>query len=216
MKPVLLALLALIVTACQGTRTLADPVLEIRGEESSELGVATDYGLVFLGRSARSGTVEVSAWFGDGPSVEQVAVEPLGGGLFTAEPEIRFPRVPISFQTPPPGSKLLAIGRVGRERWQAEVEVALDPAIEGLITSVPPEVVANDGQVGAGLYVVDSEDDHKLHLVGLVSGRVEVGDGTGSVRRYLTVVGPDQLWRLVTYRRDLPHKRKFVYRDDIL
>lgn len=208
--------LALLATACQGTRKLADPVLEIRGPDSVELGVATDYGLVFLGRSARSGPIEVTAWFGDGPSVEQAVVEPLGGGLFTAEPQIRFPRVPLHFETPPAGSKLIAVGRFGRERWEAEVTVQSDPRVEGLLTTIPPQVVAYDHQTGVGLYVVDPQVPEQRRLVGLVSGRVELTDSNGAVVRYLTAFGPDQLWRLVAYRREYPKRRKFVYRDDIL
>ena len=35
-------------------------------------------------------------------------------------------------------------------------------------------------------------------------------------REFLSVLGPRDLWRLVTHRRD-PHKRKeFIYREDIL
>lgn len=216
MKPFLALALALVATACQGTRKLADPVLEIRGPEATELGVATDYGLVFLGRSARSGPIEVTAWFGDGPSIEQAVVEPLGGGLFTAEPQIRFPRVPLSFETPAAGSRLVAIGRVGRERWEAEVVVQSDPRVQGILTTIPAEVVANDHQIGVGLYLVNPEAPHERKLVGLVSGRIELTDADGSVRRYLTAFGPDQLWRLVSYRREYPKRRKFVYRDDIL
>ncbi len=210
------ALLVSLVAACQGTRKQADPVLEIRAEGVRELGVSTDYGLVFLGRSARSGTVEVTAWFGDGPSVERAVVEPLGGGLFTAEPDIRLPRVPISFDTPSAGSKLVVVGREGRERWEADVEVRDDANIEGLVVSIPPQMEALEGQIGAGVYLALDDNPVHRHLVGLISGKVEFTDANGAVRRYLTVVGPDQMWRLVTYKREYPHKRKFVYRDDIL
>lgn len=209
-------LFALLATACQGTRNLADPVLEIRGPEASELGVATDYGLVFLGRSARSGPVLVTAWFGDGPSVEQAVVEPLGGGLFTAEPEIRFPRVPVSFETPAPGTRLMAVGRVGPARWESVVTVRADPRVEGILITIPGEAVDNEAQIGAGLYLFDKDKPQDRRLVGLISGRLELTDADGAVQRYLTVVGPDQLWRLVTYRRDYPHRRKFVYRDDVM
>jgi hypothetical protein len=216
MRHVLALCLALFAAACQGTRTLADPVLEIRGPEATELGVATDYGLVFLGRTARSGSIEVTAWFGDGPSIELAVVEPLGGGLFTAEPEIRLPRVPVSFETPAPGTRLLAIGRVGRELWREEVTVESDASITGIVTTIPSAIERADGQVGAGLYRFDPAHPEHLTLVGLVSGRVEVSDASGSPRRYLTAVGPDQLWRLVTYQRNRTHKRKFVYRDDVM
>ena len=210
------ALALSLLAACQGTRRLADPVLEIEAQGARELGVSTDYGLVFLGRSARSGPVDVTVWFGDGPSVERAVIEPLGGGLFTAEPDIRLPRVRVSFTTPKPGDKLLVIGRVGRERWEAEVEVRHDERVEGLIVSIPPEIERLEGQAGAGVYLFDPDDPTNRRLVGLVSGRLDLSDASGAARRYLTVVGPDQLWRLVTFRRDYPHKRKFVYRDDIL
>ncbi|HUR26832.1 MAG TPA: hypothetical protein VM509_01490, partial [Planctomycetota bacterium] len=92
----LVALLCVLCTSCAGTRFLANPVVEIRGDQGVELGVATSDGVVFLGRTARSGEVLITAWFGDGPSPENAVVEPLGGGLFTTETEIRLPSVPIS------------------------------------------------------------------------------------------------------------------------
>jgi len=215
LQPLLLSLLTLL-GACQGTRNLADPVLEIRGVDgATELGVSTDYGLVFLGRTVRSGSVEITAWFGDGPSIESSVVEPLGGGLFTAEPEIRIPHVPLSFETPKPGDNLLLIGRRGAEQWSREVKVRRDDAVEGLIVEVAPELFEKEGQIGAGLYVA-GPGEHELHLVGLVAGQVEITGADGSVRRYLTALGPDQLWRLVTYKRDFPRKRKFVYRPDVM
>ena len=208
-------LIALLATACQGTRKLADPLIEVRGPDATELGVATDYGLVFLGRSARSGPIDVTAWFGDGPSTEQAVVEPLGGGLFTAEPEIRFPRVPISFETPAAGTKLRLVGRIGRERWEEEVEVLADPRVEGILTRVP-ERVASVPADGAGLFISNPLAPHELKLVGLISGRIDLTGADGTTRSYLTAFGPDQLWRLVAYRRDYPKRRKFIYRDDIL
>ena len=207
--------LALLATACQGTRKLADPLIEVRGPEATELGVATDYGLVFLGRSARAGPVDVTAWFGDGPSTEQAVVEPLGGGLFTAEPEIRFPRVPIAFDTPAPGTRLLLVGRVGRERWQEEVEVLADPRVEGRLVRVPARLSTTPAE-GAGLFMVNPLAEHELKLVGLVSGRIALVAADGKQVEYLAAFGPDQLWRLDAYRRDYPKRRKFVYRDDIL
>jgi hypothetical protein len=35
-------------------------------------------------------------------------------------------------------------------------------------------------------------------------------------RHYLTVLGPSELWRLVTLRRDHGTRRRWVYREDIL
>lgn len=195
---------------------VADPVLEVRGADgASELGVSTDHGLVFLGRTARSGPIGVTAWFGDGPNVEFTVVEPLGGGLFTAEPQIRLPQVPMSFVTPRVGQTLRMIGRRGGAKWSADVTVRSDPAVTGILVDIPPQLGALDGQVGAGLYLV-GRAEHELRLVGLVTGELELVSASGETKRYLTAMGPDQLWRLVTYKRDFPRQRKFVYRADVM
>jgi len=138
--------LAALATSCVGSRTLTDPTLEIRTPHGSELGVSTDYGVIFLGRTAQSGSVEITAWFGDGPSIESSVIEPIGGGLYTAETEI--------------------------------------------------------------------SEEAKI-LLGLVSGKITLKNKDGE-RSYLTVVGPEDLWRLVVHRRDFLQRRRWVYRQDIL
>lgn len=215
MKSFLALLVVASLAACAGTRKLADPVLEIRSSEGSELGVATDHGVVFLGRTARSGPVDLTAWYGDGPSVEATVVEPLGGGLYTAESEIRLPRVSMSFDTPKPGTELLVIGRTGAKRWEARVRVQKSAQIEGLLLTLASEIAKQPNAVGAGVYLMD-DDPTKKRLLALVSGRVTLQRADGRVEEYLTAVGPEQLWRLLTYRRDYPHKRRFVYREDVM
>ena len=199
---------------CAGTRRAADPTLEVRAQGASELAVSTDHGLVFLGRTARSGEIEVVAWFGDGPSVEPAVVEPLGDGLYTAETEIRLPAVPLSYRSPRAGQSVLVVGRRRGRVWNARLRVRADDRVEGLLLETDGRLVGHPDQVGAGVYDVD--DDGTRRLVGLVSGSIELVDSEGQSRRYLTAFGPERLWRLVTYRRDNSRKRRFVYRDDIL
>ncbi len=203
-------------TSCAGTRFLADPLLEVRSDAGRELGVATKDGVVFLGRTVRSGEVEITAWFGDGASTEVAVVEPLGGGLFTAETEIRLPNVPISFDTPKAGTQVSVYGRAGATRWEEIVSVISDPRVEGFLL---PWIGRFDGHpelVGAGVFVVDEYNPGRKRLVGLVSGRLELTAADGTTVVYLAVVGPSELWRLVTARRDNSKKRKWVYREDIL
>jgi hypothetical protein len=201
--------------ACRGTRTLTDPTLEIRTPGGRELGVATDYGVLFLGRTARSGEVQVVAWFGDGPSVEVSVIEPLGGGIYTAETEIRLPTIPMSFRSPQPGEELFVVGRRAGELWEARVKVRDDPRVEGLLLSIPGAFQDAPDQVGAGVFVEDYEDGPR-RLVALVSGRLVLRDPDGVEREYLTAVGPDDLWRLVARRQDLLNRRRWFYREDIL
>ncbi len=210
------SLLLLLCSSCLGTRFLADPMLVVSSESGRELGVATNDGVVFLGRTARSGEVEITAWFGDGASTEVAVVEPLGGGVFTAETEIRLPSVPISFDTPAVGSEVSVLGRNGSESWEESVRVISDPRVEGFLL---PWIARFDGHpelVGAGVFVVDANNPRLKRLVGLISGRLELTSATGKSESYLAVVGPTELWRLVTTKRDNTKKRKWVYREDIL
>lgn len=216
-SPRLLAglLLAVGLVACQGARNVMDPTLEIRTPGGEELGVSTDYGVLFLGRTARSGEVQVVAWFGDGPDVEYSVIEPLGGGLYTAETQIRLPSIPITFRTPEPGAQVTVIGRRGATRWEAQATVLSDPRVEGLLLSIPSELRDAPEQVGAGIYVNDP-DTGRQRVVALVSGRIELVDAQGNRVEYLTAMGPDQIWRLVARRQDLQNRRRWVYREDIL
>jgi len=210
---ILATLLLLLCTSCWGSRRLSDPTLLVRGETGQELGVSTDYGVVFLGHAVQSGYVEVTAWFGDGPSIESSVVEPIGGGLYTAETEIRLPYVPISFEPPYPGQEVQVIGRDSQSRWTGVAIVREDPAVLGFLLEPSPELFLDDSQVGAGVFI--GEEGHE-QLLGLVSGRIRITDEESGQREYLTVVGAEELWRLVTHRTDQGARRPFVYRQDIL
>ena len=214
-RPALVALLAaLAALGCTGTRKLADPTLRIFTEGGTELGVSTAYGVVFLGRTSRAGYIEVEAIFGDGPNIETTVIEPVGGGLYTAETEIRLPTVPMTFQEPQVDEQLLVAGRNERGPWETRVRVRKDPRVRGILLDVPRQLDGRQDQIGAGVYRVNPRDENDRRLLGLVSGRVRIS-GSNRSSEYLTVMGPDALWRLVTHRRDLLEHKPPVYRDDI-
>ena len=215
--PRLLAPIALLLVAssCVGSRNLTDPTLRVYTDGGAELGVSTTYGIVFLGRTATSGRVEVEAIFGDGPSIEGSVIEPIGGALFTAETEIRLPAVRLHFESPNPGDELLLAGRSDEGPWESETTVRRDPRIYGLLVDVPSRLDGRSDQVGAGLYWVNPDNKHDKRLVGLAAGKVTV-QGTDGPRTYLAVVGPEHLWRLVTHRRDLLRSKPWIYREDVM
>jgi len=210
-----LALLALLCSACVGTRKLVDSTLRIHTRGGDELGVSTDYGVIFLGRTAQAGYIEVEAMFGDGPSVESTVIEPLGGGLYTAETEIRLPSVPLRFKKPVPGTTLLVAGRTAAGPWHTTVKVVSDPRIYGILLEIPLQLQGRRNQVGAGVYWVNPINKHDKRLIGLVTGRVTLYGPDGE-REFLSVAGPEDLWRLVTHRRDLLQRKSWVYREDIM
>jgi len=211
-------LCAALLSACVGTHRLSDPTLIIRTEKGSELGVSTEHGIVFLGRTARAGRAEITAWFGDGENIESVVIEPVSAELCTAETEIRLPTAPMSFEEPKPGSRVWIVGRTELGRWESEVEVLADPRAKGILTTIPPELRGRADQVGAGVFVDApplSDGTEQRQLVGLVSGVVTFTGAEGT-REYLAVLGPRELWRLVSLRRENIKKRRWIYRDDIL
>jgi len=214
LRPWFLLCAVLLCSACVGSRTLADPTLSIRTSKGSELGVATDHGLVFLGHTATSGHAEVTAWYGDGPSIEPVLIEPIGGGLYTAETEIRLPSVTLSFVDPRPGEELTLIGRDQDGTWEASVSVADEPRALGLLTSIPNQLRGRANQTGAGVFITDPQDSAHRKLVGLVAGIVSFQSQSGT-REYLAIVGPQDLWRLVTHRREESKQRRWIYREDV-
>ncbi len=208
----LVALVLYPLAACMGTRTIADPIVVVRSAGGTELGVSTEYGLIFLGHTARAGYIEVSAWFGDGPSIEPSVIEPLGGGLYTADTEIRLPTVPLTFVEPTEGEKLLVVGRGSGGTRSFSVRVRSDPRVYGILVDLPRGLRGRGDQTGAGVFRVERGE---RKLLGLVSGILRLQTDRGQ-REFMTVVGPQDLWRLTTHRRDRERVQAPVYRPDIL
>ena len=101
---------------------------------------------------------------------------------------------------------------IARVAFSYDARVAADSHVEGfLLENSGPLRKLTDRQLGAGVYV---DDEGVPRLVGLVSGRLQLqtADGTAS---YLTVIGPGELWRLLTHSRDLGRPRSVPNRGDV-
>jgi hypothetical protein len=187
-----------------------DPVVVVHGASGDELGVSTDYGIVFLGRTARSGRVEFTAWFGDGPAREEGLVEAVGGGVYTTEGEILLPCVRLCIEPPPAGSEVVVRGRRAGVPFEITAELAADPRVTGVLLAPNPELDdLTDDALGAGVFYLQPEKP--MQLVGLLRGQVELGG-----RRFFTAVGPEDLWRMIVQRRNSDRPRRWVYREDIM
>jgi hypothetical protein len=200
--------------ACVPLRSTAlhsvDPVVTVHGPAGDELGVSTDYGIVFLGRSVQSGRVEFTTWFGDGPSREEGLVESLGDGLFATDGEILLPSVPLCFETPAPGTQVIVRGRrASGAPFEFIAQVAAAERVTGVLLEPTAELDAlTDAERGAGVFL--ALPGTPLRLLGLLSGRMELAG-----RRYVTAFGPENLWRLVVRRRNSDRPRRWVYREDL-
>jgi hypothetical protein len=198
-------------TSCVVNQYQADPTVTLITSGGTELGVSTPGGVVFLGNTARSGEVDMTVWFGDGPSIEASIIEPIGGGLFLAQGEILFPTIDVAFIAPKPGDRVYARGRTGAETWEIDLFPTDDPRLEGLGFRSAEDLPRDASQVGAGVFWSDPEKDRDF-LIGLVSGRVLLSDGT----EYISAVGCEGLWRLIANRRDVSTEGRWTYREDIL
>lgn len=205
-------LLVLALSSCVVTRNVQDPTVTLHTAGGSELGVSTPIGVVFLGRTAQSGEVDMTVWFGDGPSIEASVIEPLGDGLYLAQGEILMPKAEVAFMQPGPGDRVYARGRRGDEVWEVELFPVDDPRIEGLAFRSADALPSSVDQAGAGVFWHDPDTDQDF-LIGLVSGSVQLGQGGP---RYVTAIGGEGLWRLVAHRQDASNEGHFVYREDIL
>lgn len=205
----------LFLAACTGTKRLSDPTVLIRGGGGTELGVSTEYGVLFLGASHSAGRIEIESWFGDGPNIELSVVEPISDTLFTAETEIRLATVPMTFTVPEAGTRVVVRGRNSEGVWQVETTLRSDPDIEGILIDLLPELLDREDQTGAGVFLPVQPEGSSMRLLGLVSGVIELGP-EGERRRFATVIGPEDLWRLVSHRKDQGRRKAWVYREDTL
>ena len=197
------------------TQPPVDPTIHMLTPGETELGVSTDYGVIFLGRGQQSGSVDFDAWFGDGPSREFGIIESVGGGLYVTEAEIQLPGVPLTFERPSPGEGVVVVGRSGPRKWKTTAEIATHPMVSGLLLLMNEDLSFLDvTQVGAGVYV--PREGGKLVLLGLVSGSALLPDEQGGMTEYVTVMGPEVMWRVVVHGRNRSRGRRWIYREDIL
>lgn len=212
-RPTALALALTALAGCAGlSRPVQEPTVLIEGPGGTELGVSTDYGILFLGRANRSGRIAVTAWFGDGPDIETTIVEPVAGGVYTAETEILLPEIPLTFVRPEEGARVLILGRRADGAWTADARIARDPRVESglLLAGVSPPLDAD----ATGAPVVLRDERGRWRCLGVVAGLVEL-EGAGGSARYLTVAGPETTWRLVAHRRTVEDRKPPVYREDV-
>jgi len=204
-------------SACYSTAGIkqpgGNPIVQIHTPTGIELGAATDYGVIFLGRKAKSGTIQFTVWYADGPSLEEGVIEPIGPDLYTTTAEIQMPVTPVSFREPRAGTRVTVRGLNENGPYEIKAVIARDPRVEGILLALNGDLAdLGDDQLGAGVYL---PEDHVLSLLGLVSGRLTLQATDGSTNEYITVLGPRETWRLVTHHRNRDRPRRWVHRPDI-
>lgn len=207
------ALLALVPSACFTTPVVLDPTVVVHARGGDELGVATDLGIVFVGRGQRQGEVDYTVFFNDGPSRERSTIEPLSTDLLLLEPELRLPAVKIGFPELEKGQRVIVRGRRGRDAWERTATVATNRRVKGLLLERSGLGNLRNSDMGAGVYV---EFEDSLVLVGLVRGRISLPSGDGESREYVAVAGARELIGLGLHGLPTEYQRIPADRQDAL
>jgi len=178
------------------------PVVRIETRGGTELGVGTDAGILFLGRTAQAGPCRIHYWLGPTPLVEDGVVEPYGGVFFKATMDLHHQQVPFLDRELAADEPLLALLTDGRSFEEVPLERARGPVVDGDVVAWP----GRDLPAGTGVFV---RDERGLHVVGMIAGRLELGD-----ERYLVHTGISA-WReaLLTAKPRRP-ERHVVHRPD--
>ncbi len=195
--------------ACRNTKLYpADvPIVGVTTTGGKELGVATDQGVLFLGRTAEKGPAKVLYHIDAAPVVEAGRVVPVGGSLFEVLLDVPVATVPISFEPLRPSESLIMMWLDGDEVRTHPVEVSSDPIVYGTAVRRPAGLVLAAEHVGAGVF---RDTDAGLALVGLVKASARVTGG----EEYLLLAGLPELRAAFLRPQPAVPKLEAIYRAD--
>jgi hypothetical protein len=175
------------------------PIMRIETRGGVEMGVGTEVGILFLGRTAQEGPCRVHYWLGPTPLVEDGAVERWGGVFYRALMDLNHPYARFLDRDLRDDDTLFALLLDGQE---VALQRARTETIAGDVVAWP----GRDLPAGTGVFL---RDDRGLVFVGLVAGRIETGDGrylvhtgTTALREALLTAKPHAAPRQVKHRPD--------------
>jgi hypothetical protein len=185
----------------------------VRTQGGEEQGVATPYGVIFLGRTAQSGRCDVTVYFGDGPSLEPGTIDTVDPELCIAQLEVKVPMSEVSF-TYPDASDSLYIGLItpdGPELYSTTL--ATDLGVRGTALRIPGSFPISPSVAGAPVFRFE---DKRYRLVGLVNGVARFKDSDGDYHEILTFLGPRNLALVAIKDKDRGRPKDPPLRTDIL
>jgi hypothetical protein len=181
----------------------ARPVAWIETVGGAEAGVATEEGILFLGRTAEEGPCRVHYFLGDQAVVEDGAVVPFGGVFRRADIDLRHPIAHWLGRDPTPNDALTALLHDGTNVTTVPVQLATDPRLEGDVLAWPGRSLP----AGTPVCVADGE---RWLVAGVVSGEVTLGDSD----RFVVFAGCDRVREALATPRIHPPVRRVHYRPD--
>jgi hypothetical protein len=185
------------------------PVVLVETPGGHELGVSTENGVLFLGRTSRGGPCKVTVFFGRTAVIENGTVTPIPGGFCRTNLAIHAPFVPFLTEYPRADEPLFLLGVRNGRVYRQDVRWAADPDVAGNVLEYPGGFSSD--QVGAPILV---ERDERLFLVGLAKATAVLHGAAGGERRFLSFAGLDQIREAMLEIRPAVLEQEVFYRDD--
>ena len=183
------------------------PVARIETRGGVEFGATTEYGVLFLGRTATEGPCRVHYFLGPTPVIEDGTIVSSGSVYSRAEIDLKNQSIPVLERELEPDDTLVAMYMAGPDVRTVSVSLAQDPDVDGDILAWPGQALP----AGTAILLATADDGYRF--VGLVSGEAELRVGDDS-RRFVVFAGTNQLRDMLLVPERYPTEETIRHRAD--
>lgn len=163
----------------------ARPVVRIDTQGGVEFGAATEFGVLFLGRTATSGPCRVHYFLGEQLLVDDGIISRFGGPFVAANIDLTHQGARLWTDPLDPNVPLIAMTVENGTAERLPVRLAREADIDGDVLIAPERPLP----IGTPLFVPDPDGDDDLWFVGLVSGEATLERPGQAASRYLVFAG---------------------------
>ena len=183
------------------------PVVRVETQGGVELGASTEYGILFLGRTAQDGPCRVHYFLGPTPVVEDGTIVSAGGYYLLADIDLKAQDIPILDRPVAPEDRLVAMFMAGTNAVTVPVSLASDPDVAGSVLNWP------DASLPAGTAILVQDESESFRFVGLVSGEAELETDAGT-KRFVVFAGTEMMRENLLIPQLYPVDERIVVRPD--
>ena len=185
------------------------PVVLVETTGGIELGAATEFGVLTLGRSATEGPCRVHYFLGPTPMIESGELQPTGSAFVEARIDLKTQLARALDRDPTPDDQLHVMWTPDGTAVQS-VPVQLAPKGNG----IRGDVLRDPGiELPAGASLWAAGPDGRPLFAGLVAGRATIA-GSGDPTRFYVVAGVDRVRELLAVPNPYPVSLQPKYRTD--
>jgi hypothetical protein len=163
------------------------PIARVETQGGIEYGATTEFGVLFLGRTATEGPCRVRMFLGEQLIVDDGKIEPFGGGIWRASIDLVGQGAPLWTSPITASQDLVALCLDGPLAVDVPVQLALLDGVDGDVIEAP----GRDLPAGTPIFVRDEAE--RLWFAGLVSARATLQGAGGGTTELFVFAGPRAL-----------------------